>query len=144
MNLAQVLPPLAGGLLIGLSSAALLLLEGRIAGISGIVGRMFPPQAGEFAWRLWFVAGLLAGAVVLRVFTPGVFGAAPAASLGTLAVAGLLVGYGTRLANGCTSGHGVSGLSRRSPRSLAAVATFMGVAVGVVFVVRHLLPGGHA
>ncbi len=144
MTLVQALPPLAGGLLIGLSAAALLLLEGRIAGISGIVGRMLGPQGDEFGWRVWFVAGLLAGAVVLRVFAPGVFGAAPTASLGTLAVAGVLVGYGTRLANGCTSGHGVCGLSRRSPRSLASVATFMGVAVAVVFVVRHLLPGGHA
>lgn len=144
MTLVQALPPLAGGLLIGFSSATLLLLEGRIAGISGIVGRLFSPQRDDFAWRAYFLAGLLAGGVLLGVFAPGAFGAAPAASLGTLAIAGALVGYGTRLANGCTSGHGVCGLSRRSPRSIASVATFMGVAIAVVFIVRHLLPGGHA
>jgi uncharacterized membrane protein YedE/YeeE len=127
-----------GGLLIGASAAAMLLFLGRIAGISGIVGGLADVRPDGVGWRAWFLAGMLAGAGVLRAFAPGVFGAGPTASLGTLAVAGVLVGYGTRLSNGCTSGHGVCGLSRRSLRSLVAVLTFMGVAGVVVFVVRHL------
>jgi uncharacterized protein len=139
MNLASCASPLAGGLLIGLAAASLLLTDGRVAGISGVVGGLVDPAPDGVAWRGWFVGGLLLGAIALRVFAPGVFGSGPSASLGTLAVAGALVGYGTRLSNGCTSGHGVCGLSRRSPRSLVAVITFMGVAMAVVYVVRHVL-----
>jgi uncharacterized membrane protein YedE/YeeE len=141
MNLASFVSPLAGGLLIGLAAALLLLTDGRVAGISGVVGGLVEPSPDGVAWRAWFVGGLLLGAIALRVLAPGVFGTGPTASLGTLAVAGALVGYGTRLSNGCTSGHGVCGLSRRSPRSLVAVMTFMGIAIAVVYVVRHALAG---
>ena len=141
MNLASFVSPLAGGLLIGLAAALLLLTDGRVAGISGVVGGLVEPSPDGVAWRAWFVGGLLLGAVALRVLAPCVFGTGPSASLGTLAVAGALVGYGTRLSNGCTSGHGVCGLSRRSPRSLVAVMTFMGIAIAVVYVVRHALAG---
>ncbi|NDZ16036.1 YeeE/YedE [Variovorax sp. WS11] len=128
---------LAGGLLIGLSAAMFLLLNGRIAGISGIVGGMLQPGGGQ-GWRLAFVAGLLAApwAWQLAHALPPV---AIAASTPVLVVAGLLVGVGTRYASGCTSGHGVCGLSRGSPRSLAATAAFMGAGFAMVYITRHLL-----
>jgi uncharacterized membrane protein YedE/YeeE len=140
VDVGVLLSATVGGLFIGAAATLLLLFVGRVAGISGIVGGLVDSQPDGVGWRLWFIGGLLAGAVLLRVFAPAALGA-PTASLGTLAVAGLLVGYGTRLSNGCTSGHGVCGLSRRSPRSLVAVLTFMGVGGVVVFVVRHV-PGG--
>lgn len=141
MDLASFAPPLVGGLLIGIAAASLLLFDGRIAGISGVVGGLVERSPDGVAWRAWFVGGLLVGALGLRFFAPSVFGSGPQGSLILLAAAGGLVGYGTRLSNGCTSGHGVCGLSRRSPRSLAAVMTFMGVAIAVVYVVRHTLGG---
>jgi uncharacterized membrane protein YedE/YeeE len=129
---------LAGGLLIGLATAMLLLFNGRIAGISGIVGGLLRPAAGEIGWRVAFVAGL-AGA-------PLVFGLASElpsirvdADTVTLIVAGLLVGVGTRYGSGCTSGHGVCGVSRLSPRSMAATALFMLAGFVTVFIVRHLI-----
>src|ERR1700689_3617666 len=97
MNLASFASPLAGGLLIGLAAASLLLTDGRVAGISGVVGGLVDPSPDGVAWRAWFVGGLLLGAIALRVFAPGVFGRGPSASLATLAVTGALVGYGTRL-----------------------------------------------
>ncbi len=131
---------LAGGLLIGLGVALLLLFNGRIAGISGIVGGLLRPVRGDVTWRAAFVAGLVAAPLVWLVVA-----ALPrlhvAADTPTLVVAGLLVGIGTRYGSGCTSGHGVCGLSRGSLRSLAATATFMAAGFVVVFVVRHLL--GH-
>jgi uncharacterized membrane protein YedE/YeeE len=131
---------LAGGLLIGLGVALLLLFNGRIAGISGIVGGLLRPMRGDVTWRAAFVAGLVAAPLVWLVVA-----ALPrlhvAADTPTLVVAGLLVGIGTRYGSGCTSGHGVCGLSRGSLRSLAATATFMAAGFVVVFVVRHLL--GH-
>jgi uncharacterized membrane protein YedE/YeeE len=139
MNTVSIAPAALGGLLIGLSAASLLLFDGRIAGISGVVGGLADTSPDGVAWRVWFLGGMFAGAAALRVFAPYVFGAGPSAAVPTLALAGALVGYGTRLSNGCTSGHGVCGLSRRSPRSLAAVMTFMGVAMAVVYVVRHIL-----
>lgn len=129
---------LAGGALIGAAAAAFALLLGRVAGISGIVGGLLRPKAGDLGWRLAFVAGLgLAPAAyalwaplpVLRIDAP----------LGVLVAAGLLVGLGTRLGSGCTSGHGVCGLSRRSPRSLAATASFMVAGFATVHVMRHLV-----
>jgi uncharacterized protein len=131
-------PALAGGLLIGLAAAVLLLWAGRIAGISGIVGGLLRPVAGDRAWRLAFVAGLLAAPWVFAWF------AAPVqpridAGWGVLLVAGLLVGLGTRYGAGCTSGHGVCGLSRLSLRSVAATAAFMATGFATVFVLRHLL-----
>lgn len=128
---------LAGGLLIGLATAMFALLNGRIAGISGILGGLLRPVRGDMAWRAAFVAGLAAAPLAYAIFST-----LPAvqvdASDGVLVVAGMLVGIGTRYGSGCTSGHGVCGLSRLSPRSLAATAAFMGAGFAVVFVVRHL------
>ncbi len=131
--------PLAGGALIGLASVLLLWLAGRIAGVSGIVGGLLPPQSGDAIWRLAFVAGLLLGPVVALALTGESRVGAPAASMPVLIVAGLLVGIGTTLGGGCTSGHGVCGLARFSPRSIAATLVFMAVAAATVFAVRHVL-----
>jgi hypothetical protein len=129
---------LAGGVLIGIAAAMLVLLNGRIAGISGIVGGLLTPRRGEIAWRLAFVGGLLAAPAVMLVLE-----AVPAprieAGFGTLLVAGLLVGIGTSYGSGCTSGHGVCGLSRLSARSLAATAAFMLAGIAIVFFTRHLV-----
>jgi uncharacterized membrane protein YedE/YeeE len=129
--------PLGGGLLIGLSVAMLLLLDGRVAGISGIVAGVIRPSPGEWSWRAFFLLGLIAGGVVGQIAAPGAIGAM-AAPAGALVPAGLLVGFGTRLAEGCTSGHGVCGVSRGSLRSIAATATFMVTAAIVVFVMRRV------
>ena len=128
-----------GGMMIGLAAALLVLLQGRIAGISGIVGGLLlSPPRGDVAWRIAFVAGLVAAPVLYRLLAP-----LPAITIETgipqLLVAGLLVGFGTRLGSGCTSGHGVCGLSRRSPRSLAATGLFMAAGIATVYAVRHLL-----
>lgn len=129
---------LAGGVLIGLATAMFLLFNGRIAGISGIVGGLLRPAKGDIGWRIAFVIGLVLAPVVYRLVTP-----LPAvqveASSALLVVAGLLVGIGTRYGSGCTSGHGVCGLSRRSPRSLVATAAFMLAGFATVSVVRHLI-----
>jgi uncharacterized membrane protein YedE/YeeE len=129
---------LAGGVLIGLSAALMLLLSGRIAGISGIVGGLLRPAKGDIGWRGAFLLGLLIAPLVYAVFAP-----LPAvridAGTGTLVVAGLLVGLGTRYGAGCTSGHGVCGLSRRSPRSLVATLAFMLAGFATVYAVRHLI-----
>jgi uncharacterized membrane protein YedE/YeeE len=131
-------PALAGGLLIGLSAAAFVLLNGRIAGISGILGGLLRPARGDVLWRVAFVLGLIGAPFVYGMWAP-----LPAARIdagdGMLVAAGLLVGVGTRYGAGCTSGHGVCGLSRRSPRSLAATAAFMLAGFATVYVVRHLL-----
>jgi len=134
------LPALAGGALIGLAAVLLLAAVGRIAGISGIVVRLLPPYADDgFAGRAAFVLGLVAAPLLAGL--AGAEFAAPtiAANLPVLVLAGLLVGFGTIWGNGCTSGHGVCGLSRLSLRSLVATATFMAAAFATVFVVRHVL-----
>jgi uncharacterized membrane protein YedE/YeeE len=128
---------LGGGALIGLSSALLLLANGRIAGISGIVGGALAPRRGDFGWRLAFVVGLIGGAA-MQLVMPERMSTAGMPSLGWVALAGLLVGFGTRLGSGCTSGHGVCGMSRGSPRSISATMTFMATAALTVFVARHL------
>ena len=138
MHLHDVFTALLGGALIGAAASGLLLFNGRIAGISGIVAGLLPPRGREGAWRLSFVLGLLAGGALLRA-VPGAFGGPHPRSLAVLGVAGMLVGLGTRISGGCTSGHGVCGLSRRSSRSLAATATFMATAGVTVFVFDHLL-----
>jgi uncharacterized membrane protein YedE/YeeE len=142
VDLASFTPvrSLAGGLLIGASSALLFAGSGRIAGITGVAAGLLPQseRAGR-SWRAAFALGLLGAAVLLALVAPASM-SAPGASLPTLIVAGLLVGVGTRLANGCTSGHGVSGLSRLSPRSLVAVATFM-LAAGLTVFVTHARGG---
>jgi hypothetical protein len=131
---------LAGGVLIGLAATLLVLFNGRIAGISGVLGGLLEPARGDVAWRVAFVLGLVAAPLVWRLVA-----AWPRlhvdTSMPVLVVAGLLVGAGTRYGAGCTSGHGVCGLSRGSARSLAATAAFMAAGFAVVFVVRHLL--GH-
>lgn len=128
---------LAGGLLIGLATALLLLLSGRIAGISGIVGGLLRPGKGDVAWRVAFVLGLFAAPLVFVLAMP-LTRVTIDASTTTLIIAGLLVGVGTRYGSGCTSGHGVSGLSRGSRRSIVATASFMVAGFLTVFVVRHL------
>ena len=128
---------LAGGALIGIAAAMFLLLNGRIAGISGILGGLLKPVRGDVDWRVAFVVGLVVAPLVYALFAtlprPQID-----ASYGALALAGLLVGVGTRYGSGCTSGHGVCGLSRLSPRSLVATLSFMGAGFATVFVVRHL------
>ena len=136
-----VVVALAGGVLIGLSAVLLMLANGRIAGISGIVGGLFGGGSGEAGWRLAFVAGLMAGPFVLTLFGAPLPEISIDASVPVVLVAGLLVGFGSRLGSGCTSGHGVCGLARLSPRSLAATLTFMTVGAAVVFVARHVLGG---
>jgi uncharacterized membrane protein YedE/YeeE len=128
---------LAGGLLIGLASALFVLLNGRVLGISGILGGLIKPRPGDTLWRIAFIAGLLVAPTLWLLFAQPV---APRieASGATLAAAGLLVGWGTRYGSGCTSGHGVCGLSRLSRRSLAATLTFMAAGFGTVFLVRHV------
>ena len=131
---------LAGGLLIGLAAAWLVAFNGRIAGISGIVGGLFTAGAAERDWRATFVAGLIAAPLLMRIagaaVTPQVD-----AGWGELLAAGLLVGIGTRYAGGCTSGHGVCGLSRGATRSMVATAVFMVAGFATVFVRRHVLGG---
>lgn len=129
---------LAGGALIGAAAALFVLFNGRIAGISGVLGGLLRPTRGDIGWRLAFLLGLIAAPLAYALFT-----AVPLpridAGWGTLVLAGLLVGVGTRYGAGCTSGHGVCGLSRLSPRSLAATLAFMGGGFVTVFVLRHLL-----
>lgn len=129
---------LLGGALIGLSAVLLMWATGRVAGVSGIVARLFPPyEDGEFAGRLAFVAGLIAAPVLVRLVTGSLPAQTIAAGTPVLIVAGLLTGFGAVWGSGCTSGHGVCGLSRLSVRSLVATITFMATGVATVFVIRH-------
>jgi uncharacterized membrane protein YedE/YeeE len=136
---------LIGGALIGLSAGLLWIVNGRIAGIAGVLGNIVPVRENEIGWRIVFLGALAVGAGVAWHFGPAVVPSltvlTPTQStpLGLLVIAGVLVGIGTRLSNGCTSGHGVSGLARLSPRSLAAVATFMLLGVVTVSIVRHVI-----
>lgn len=132
---------LLGGALIGLAAALLLLADGRIAGVSGILGRSLFPSAGDLGWRLLFLAGLPIGCELARRLSGEPLGFEIAQDPWLLITAGLLVGVGTQLGNGCTSGHGVCGLARGSRRSLAATLTFMAVAAVTVYATRHLLGG---
>ncbi len=131
----------AGGILLGVASALFILLNGRVLGISGILGGLLPPRAGDAGWRVAFLLGMLAAPLVFGLLAPAGFVQAPRidAGLGAIVAAGLLVGLGTRYGSGCTSGHGVCGLSRLSPRSLVATLAFMGAGFAMVFVIRHLL-----
>ncbi len=134
-------PALLGGALIGLSASTLLVFDGRVAGISGIVGGLFRSGRGEAGWRAAFLAGLLlAGAVLSWLMPSAVAARSPGVHGIGVVVAGLLVGFGTQLGGGCTSGHGVCGLSRWSPRSLVAVVTFMATGAFAVLFVRNVLP----
>ncbi len=127
-----------GGVVIGVAAALLVLVNGRVAGISGIVGGMLRPRAGDLGWRIAFVAGLLLAPWAYATAGPRL-SATIDAGYPVLIVAGLLVGAGTRYAGGCTSGHGVCGLSRLSPRSLVATLSFMAAGFVAVFVVRHVI-----
>jgi len=132
------LSALAGGALIGLASALLLFTHNRVAGISGIAAGILPPWIAETSWRLWFLAGLIISAPLYRLTVSAV----PVqidTPLAVLAVAGLLVGYGTQLGGGCTSGHGVCGIARLSVRSIVATLIFMLTAGLMVYLVRHVL-----
>jgi len=129
---------LAGGLLIGLAAALFLLLNGRIAGISGILGGLLVPSAGDRLWRVAFLAGLI-GAPAVWLTIAELPPITINADYPALIAAGLLVGVGTRYGSGCTSGHGVCGLSRLSPRSLVATLSFMAAGFVTVYIVRHLL-----
>jgi uncharacterized membrane protein YedE/YeeE len=141
------LSSLLGGALIGLAASVLLLVHGRVAGIAGILGETLRGEGtrGEGVFRGAFLLGLFAAGLGVRLLYPAAFapaGLPSAPGIALVVAAGLLVGYGTRLGNGCTSGHGVCGLSRLSKRSLAATLTFMAAGGVAVFVVRHVLGGG--
>jgi uncharacterized protein len=127
-----------GGALIGVAAAMFVLLNGRIAGISGVIGGLLKPVKGDVAWRAAFVIGLVGAPAVYALFATVPLPKIDA-QFGALTAAGLLVGIGTRYGSGCTSGHGVCGLARLSPRSAAATAVFMGAGFATVFVLRHLL-----
>ncbi len=132
------LASLLGGVLIGLSASAMLLLDGKIAGISGILAGVLKPVKGDTLWRICFLAGLLAGGLLLKELLPVAFEFGLIRPFPLLAIAGLLVGFGTRLGSGCTSGHGVCGVSRLSPRSLVATATFIFSGALTVYLLNHL------
>ena len=127
---------LIGGAIIGAAAALFAVLNGRIAGVSGILGGLARPQAGDVSWRIAFLAGLVAAPLALLAALPEI---RVDASFPTLVAAGLLVGAGTRYGGGCTSGHGVCGVSRASPRSIAATVAFMAAGFATVFVARHLI-----
>jgi len=131
---------LGGGIVLGLAAAMFILLNGRVLGISGILGGLLSPRMGDIGWRLVFLLGMAAAPMVFAMLAPAGFLASPRidAGYGLLLAAGLLVGMGTRYGSGCTSGHGVCGLSRLSPRSLVATLTFMAAGFAIVFVARHL------
>ena len=132
---------LAGGVLLGVASALFILLNGRILGISGILGGLLPAKGGDASWRISFMVGLLVSPLVMKALAPAEFWQAPRidASMGMVVLAGLLVGVGTRYGSGCTSGHGVCGLSRLSPRSMVATGLFMAAGFVTVFVLKHVL-----
>ena len=128
-----------GGALVGLSAVLMMALNGRIAGVSGIVGGLMQRAPGDAGWRIAFLLGMLAAPATFLLFAPAGFLPAPRieAGFGTVVIAGLLVGFGTQYGSGCTSGHGVCGLSRLSPRSLVATLAFMAMGFVTVFLLRH-------
>lgn len=130
---------LIGGGLIGLAAAILLLLNGRIAGVSGVVGELLGPKEGDAGWRVAFVLGLVAGPLAYQLVAGHMLAVTVDTGLPVLIVAGFLVGFGTNLGSGCTSGHGVCGIARVSPRSLVATAVFMSAGMITVFIARHLV-----
>jgi len=132
---------LIGGALIGLAAAIYVLGLGRVAGVSGILGGLFRPKAGEAPVQLAFVVGLIAAPLLLRAAGGAVPALSIEAALPVLVAGGLLVGFGTRLGGGCTSGHGVCGIARLSTRSIIATVLFMAAGAAVVFVVRHVIGG---
>lgn len=142
MHNVTPLSGLAGGALIGLAAAMLMLLTGRIAGISGIFGGLLSPTTGDRSWRSAFIAGMIAAPLLASFFTNAALPspAMPASMIVTI-TAGLLVGVGSRMGGGCTSGHGVCGIARFSARSLVATAIFMAAAIATVAIARHVIGG---
>ena len=140
-DISTLTGPIIGGILIGLSASIMMLFSGRIAGISGIFRGVLEPSRGDTQWRIAFVSGLVLGGVALSLFYPQAFPAEFSRSLPLIALGGLLVGFGTRLGSGCTSGHGVCGLGRMSKRSLIATLTFNLTGAATVYLVNHLLGG---
>ena len=141
MTLEAITPPLIGGALIGLASTLLLLIHGRIAGISGICGGVLSPGTPDWLWRFAFIVGLVLTGFVAFGQMPEAFEFGVDRSIWAVGVAGLMVGAGTTIARGCTSGHGVVGISRLSKRSIVATCTFMAAGALSTFVVNHLLGG---
>ncbi len=130
---------LAGGLLIGISATVLLLFNGRITGISGILGGLLFPKQGEWPWRLLFLLGIMAGALSYHLVFPDSFAPRTGYPLPLLIIGGFLVGFGTRMGNGCTSGHGVCGIGRGSMRSIVATTVFMLTGVISVYIIQHVM-----
>lgn len=132
---------LSGGILLGVASALFILLNGRILGVSGILGGLLPAKTGDATWRITFMLGLFVSPLVMKALAPADFLHAPRidADMTMIIAAGLLVGLGTRYGSGCTSGHGVCGLSRLSPRSMVATGVFMAAGFVTVFVIKHIL-----
>ncbi len=141
MDGSEMLHSLVGGALIGLGAIMLMLVNGRIAGISGIIGGLFAVSRGEIGWRLAFAGGLMVGPFAAMPALGGAPEVTVVAGVPAVVIGGLLVGFGTRLGSGCTSGHGVCGLARLSRRSLVATLSFMLTGFAVVFVMRRLLAG---
>lgn len=135
----EVIKPLIGGMLIGLSAAILMITKGRIAGISGIVEGVLRPKAGDVAWRVVFLTGLVVGGLVMAMLLPERFDLTTNRTVGMTALAGILVGIGVHVGCGCTSGHGVCGISRMSIRSLVAVPTFIATGALMVWLVNQQL-----
>ena len=135
---AEWIYALIGGMIIGLSVSIMLLFNGRVTGISGIVNGLLTPQKGDTAWRATFVLGLFTGGLILKFIAPQAFSGALTTPTWTIVLAGLLVGIGTIMGSGCTSGHGVCGISRLSPRSIVATVTFIAAGVLAVYVFRSL------
>ncbi len=132
---------LSGGALIGLSAVLLMAFHGRIAGMTGILTSLLPPVSSDWAWRAAFLAGAIVAPLLILGFSDQVIAYSSPVPLPWIVVSGLIVGVGVYFGSGCTSGHGVCGIARVSPRSLAATVTFMGTAIATVFVVRHVLGG---
>ncbi|MCK5478382.1 MAG: YeeE/YedE family protein [Methylococcales bacterium] len=130
---------LLGGALIGISITVLLLFNGRIAGISGLMNGLFNSPKNESRWRLAFLSGLIVGAVIFQFISPDLFAPRQGYPLWLVAVGGFFVGIGTRLGSGCTSGHGICGIANLSRRSIFATLTFMGTGMFTVYIVKHLL-----
>ena len=141
-HMALFLMPTLGGVVLGVGSSLLFLCNGRICGISGIVSGLWGPDKGERSWRFAFIAGLLTGGFGLAFVRRDWVALASEQTMATAIVAGVLVGIGTRMSHGCTSGHGLCGIARLSPRSVVATLVFTAVGAATVFVMRHVLHGG--
>ncbi len=130
-----------GGAMIGIAASMLLVLSGRLAGISGIMAGLLPPKRGDMDWRILFIAGLLAGTFIYRAVAGEGYEVTFSMGWPAIVVGGLLTGIGTRIGGGCTSGHGVCGMGRLSPRSIVATVTFMAAGAVTVFIARHVVGG---